>query len=157
MLLKHIFSNINTPNLLNQIKTFLEQNISLILKKLFKTFLHVLLKNVLSFINVLFVAPRINSRSLVNPDFVLHNVKLEVKNAMKRMKKYVAKGTKKSPANCKACNTLFSINTNVLRIVEIFLIFSFRIFFFQPFLSLLLRIQLLLKLLLMFHQLQVML
>ena len=26
------------------------------------------------------------------------NVKLEVKNAMKRMKKYVAKGTKKSPA-----------------------------------------------------------
>lgn len=157
MLLKHIFSNINTPNLLNQIKTFLEQNISLILKKLFKTFLHVLLKNVLSFINVLFVAPRINSRSLVNPDFVLHNVKLEAKNAMKRIKKYVAKGTKKALQNCKACNTLFSINTNVLRIVEIFLIFSFRIFFFQPFLSLLLRIQLLLKLLLMFHQLQVML
>ena len=48
------------------------KNISLILKILFKNFLHVLLKNVLSFINVLFVAPRINSRSLVNPDFVLH-------------------------------------------------------------------------------------
>ena len=98
MLLKHIFSNINTPNLLNQIKTFLEQNISLILKILFKNFLLALLKNVLSFINILFAAPYINSRSLINPDFVLHNVKLEVKNAMKRMKKYVAKGTKKSPA-----------------------------------------------------------
>ena len=72
MLLKHILSNVNIPNLLDQIKIFLKKNISLILKKLFKNFLHALLKNLLSFINVLFVAPRINSRSLVNPDFVLH-------------------------------------------------------------------------------------
>ena len=72
MLLKHILSNVNIPNLLDQIKIFLKKNISLILKKLFKNFLHALLKNLLSFINVLFVAPRINSRSLVNLDFVLH-------------------------------------------------------------------------------------
>ena len=72
MLLKHILSNVNIPNLLDQIKIFLKKNISLILKKLFKNFLHALLKNLLSFINVLFAAPRINSRSLVNLDFVLH-------------------------------------------------------------------------------------
>ena len=85
MLLKHILSNVNIPNLLDQIKIFLKKNISLILKKLFKNFLHALLKNLLSFINVLFAAPRINSRSLVNLDFVLHAEKNTLLFGLKKL------------------------------------------------------------------------
>ena len=85
MLLKHILSNVNIPNLLDQIKIFLKKNISLISKKLFKNFLHALLKNLLSFINVLFAALRINSRSLVNLDFVLHAEKNTLLFGLKKL------------------------------------------------------------------------
>ena len=72
MILRHIFSNINIPNLLHKIKKFFNEEHFLNIEETIQKFLACLLKNVLSFINVLFAAPRINSRSLVNPDFVLH-------------------------------------------------------------------------------------
>ena len=86
MLLKHILSNVNIANLLapNQ-ENFLIISIFLIFLKLFKNFLHALLKNLLSFINVLFVAPRINSRSLVNLDFVLHAEKNTLLFGLKKL------------------------------------------------------------------------
>ena len=98
MILRHIFSNINIPNLLHKIKKFFNEEHFLNIEETIQKFLACSLEKCFIIYQYPFVAPYINSRSFVNLDFVLHNVKLEVKNAMKRMKKYVAKGTKKSPA-----------------------------------------------------------
>ena len=71
MILRHIFSNINIPNLLHKIKKFFNEEHFLNIEETIQKFLACSLEKCF----IIYQCPctsLINSRSLVNPDFVLH-------------------------------------------------------------------------------------